>query len=443
MSFINKIPRGLRVLVVIAVLGILIWQFAVDTPYFYYSIGAAILITFGVIVLIYKPFKVSQSKKTARKSGNEAADAESPENSGDSQVIDTFEAETDNAGTRPNSRSQTDRITKGTAAKTVSENAIIYQKSAKATSKDNRSADSPLNQESVPEDDLPGDQPIGRESTEKKSFISKIPRGLRVLAVMAVLGILIWQFAVNNDYYYYAIGAAVLITFGVIVLVYKPFKFSQSQKATDKSGTEAANAESLENPGDSPVSDKIEIEADYTDSPSIMRNKPVTPFRSSTGKTAASDSSRNLRSTSRIRQEEALPLTKPIAKTPSSGKASKSENAIDTDKITTTGPVNEDGVPAIPLVEDETTLTEEDKNQLVNAVWYRCENPYCKYTSFLGVHHIVDEKDGGTNRLDNLIVLCPYCHDLAHRQEIPVEEMQDWIGNRENRFKVKPDWKYF
>ncbi len=72
--------------------------------------------------------------------------------------------------------------------------------------------------------------------------------------------------------------------------------------------------------------------------------------------------------------------------------------------------------PPIALVEDESTLTEDEKNELVNAVWYRCENPYCKYTNFLSVHHIVDEKDGGTNKLDNLIVLCPYCHDLAHRK---------------------------
>lgn len=101
------------------------------------------------------------------------------------------------------------------------------------------------------------------------------------------------------------------------------------------------------------------------------------------------------------------------------------------------------GEPPIPLIDDETTLTEEEKNLLMNAVWYRCENPFCKYTSFLGVHHIVDEKNGGTNKLDNLIILCPYCHDLAHRSEIPENEMQDWISNRGERLKFKLEWKYF
>jgi predicted HNH restriction endonuclease len=54
----------------------------------------------------------------------------------------------------------------------------------------------------------------------------------------------------------------------------------------------------------------------------------------------------------------------------------------------------------------------------------------------------VPEKEGGSNRLDNLIVLCPYCHDLTHRNEIPLEELQSWIKNRESRFRFNPQWKY-
>ena len=105
-------------------------------------------------------------------------------------------------------------------------------------------------------------------------------------------------------------------------------------------------------------------------------------------------------------------------------------------------PVPASGLPPMPLIEDHSSLAEEHKNILVNAVWYRCENPYCKFTRFLTVHHIIDEKDGGPNTLDNLIVLCPYCHDLAHRKEIPEKEMRDWVSNREERFKFKPDWPY-
>jgi 5-methylcytosine-specific restriction endonuclease McrA len=94
------------------------------------------------------------------------------------------------------------------------------------------------------------------------------------------------------------------------------------------------------------------------------------------------------------------------------------------------------------LREDETTLTDEEKNELVNSVWCSCENPYCKFTRFLDVHHIVDEKDGGTNKMDNLIVLCSFCHDLAHRNEIPEKEMRGWIATRGERFQFKPNWHY-
>ena len=131
------------------------------------------------------------------------------------------------------------------------------------------------------------------------------------------------------------------------------------------------------------------------------------------------------------------------------------EKTDETDE--TEGPAAEDEEPArfdaatggdnaqespIPIIEDQSSLSLEEINELVNAVWYRCENPYCKYTSFLTVHHFVDEKDGGTNKLNNLIVLCPYCHDLAHKNEMPEKEMRNWISNREARFKFKMVWKY-
>ena len=30
------------------------------------------------------------------------------------------------------------------------------------------------------------------------------------------------------------------------------------------------------------------------------------------------------------------------------------------------------------------------------------------------IHHIVERKDGGSNDLNNLIILCPNCHRKAH-----------------------------
>jgi len=264
------------------------------------------------------------------------------------------------------------------------------------------------------------------------SFINKIPRGLRILIVMAVLGVLIWRFAMNTDYYWYSIGAAILLTFGAIVLVYRPFK-SGKAKAAKPAKEEAQPKDQLE-----VELDKIDVETDYTDTPAILRNGKSQAFAANQAEPkTANESSQFKNKVNPIQSAKGKPaLNKKIIDDIEA--VSESDSAKE--------PVDntiEPSAPPVPLVDDETTLTDDEKNQLVNAVWYRCENPYCKYTSFLGVHHIIDEKEGGTNRLDNLIVLCPYCHDLAHRNEIPEKELRDWISNRENRFKSKPNWKYF
>jgi hypothetical protein len=185
---------------------------------------------------------------------------------------------------------------------------------------------------------------------------NKFPSGLWVFITVVILAVLIWLLAFNTIYFYYCIGAAVLITALVIYLVYR---------------------------------------------------KPSTTKKAARKVKAASD---------HVGDEKTS--------------AAEAEDVIQAES------------PPIPLIDDESALTDEEKNILVNAVWYRCENPYCKYTSFLSVHHILEEKDGGDNKLDNLIVLCPFCHDLAHRGEIPEKEMREWNNDRAERWKFKPEWKY-
>ncbi len=116
--------------------------------------------------------------------------------------------------------------------------------------------------------------------------------------------------------------------------------------------------------------------------------------------------------------------------------------------------VSEDDVPEVtsgspetatatrPLAPELSALGEDDKLKLMNAVWYRCENPYCNFTEFLDVHHIISEVEGGSNRLNNLIVLCPKCHQAADNHEIPEDVLQAWILQREERFKFELDWPY-
>ena len=95
-----------------------------------------------------------------------------------------------------------------------------------------------------------------------------------------------------------------------------------------------------------------------------------------------------------------------------------------------------------PAVTEISSLSEHNKSKLMNAVWYRCENPDCSYTEFLDVHHIVPEIVGGSNRLDNLIVLCSRCMRAVADNEIPDEVLRSWIKDRSDRLKAEIDWPY-
>lgn len=88
------------------------------------------------------------------------------------------------------------------------------------------------------------------------------------------------------------------------------------------------------------------------------------------------------------------------------------------------------------------SLPDEAKSILMNAVWYRCENPKCNYTQYLDVYQIVSREKGGSNALDNLIVLCPDCLANAHGGEIAEDTLHSWIQGRVERFKFDLDWPH-
>lgn len=57
---------------------------------------------------------------------------------------------------------------------------------------------------------------------------------------------------------------------------------------------------------------------------------------------------------------------------------------------------------------------------------YYCANPNCRNVITLEIHHIVPVKDDGSNEPDNLIALCPYCHELHTKDFIPAEAIETW-----------------
>jgi cell division protein FtsN len=284
------------------------------------------------------------------------------------------------------------------------------------------------------------------------SVINKIPRGLRVLIVIAVLAVLVWKFATGN-YLYPGIAAAIVITVLVIFAVYRTPRNSVDRDERKKKKGNSKDSEDSESlrPDENlePEDMGMEAENDETGTGPVTRVKPLLSVRKTEVKPNATDVAAKYIQLSKKAElnrvsDDWQPAPKTVRPEVNDTKPVKDEPLPEEPQTgdVELNPDDNSSEPAVPIIEDETTLSIEDQNQLVNAVWYRCENPFCKHTRFLGVHHILDEKEGGTNKLDNLIVLCPQCHDLAHKKEIPEEEMQSWIANREERFKFKPDWPH-
>ena len=61
--------------------------------------------------------------------------------------------------------------------------------------------------------------------------------------------------------------------------------------------------------------------------------------------------------------------------------------------------------------------------------YVRCRDGYkcrkCGSKTHLEVHHIVQRKDGGSNRPDNLVTLCHECHAALHRGEFTLQKPRD------------------
>jgi hypothetical protein len=57
---------------------------------------------------------------------------------------------------------------------------------------------------------------------------------------------------------------------------------------------------------------------------------------------------------------------------------------------------------------------------------YMCANPACRTPLTLDIHHMEYVSDGGGNEAANLLPLCPNCHALHHRHEIPNDSIRSW-----------------
>jgi hypothetical protein len=259
--------------------------------------------------------------------------------------------------------------------------------------------------------------------------------------VMAILGLLIWQFAPGR-FFYPGLAVAVVLALIASYLIFRPRAARVLPSAAVTNNTEDM-AGSTQN-------DELAFDPNLGSQDYLNAQERFSGYRESRPRPPAAEvAAHYLQMAAAVKAAEEASTWKP-GSTQVAVQESLEPNMV---KVAPDTQI-EDARQAIsivefpiteapmPLIVDESILKDEDKNQLENAAWYRCENPYCKYTHFLEVHHIVDEKDGGNNKLENLIVLCPYCHELVHKGEVPEKEMRDWIGNRDDRFRAKLVWPY-
>ncbi len=74
------------------------------------------------------------------------------------------------------------------------------------------------------------------------------------------------------------------------------------------------------------------------------------------------------------------------------------------------------------------SIPQDVRREVLTEAGYRCAVPTCRTILLIDLHHIIPVSEDGDNSPDNLIALCPNCHALHHRKEIPQEAVRVWKG---------------
>ena len=68
----------------------------------------------------------------------------------------------------------------------------------------------------------------------------------------------------------------------------------------------------------------------------------------------------------------------------------------------------------------------ETRQQVLHEAGYRCSNPACRTILTLDIHHLDHVAEDGSNEPSNLLALCPNCHSLYHKGDIPRKSVRAW-----------------
>lgn len=71
-------------------------------------------------------------------------------------------------------------------------------------------------------------------------------------------------------------------------------------------------------------------------------------------------------------------------------------------------------------------MPKESSLQVLTESGYRCASPGCPHELTVELHHIVEVRNDGGHQPENLLPLCPYCHDKYHRKLVDQRAIVEW-----------------
>jgi HNH endonuclease len=77
------------------------------------------------------------------------------------------------------------------------------------------------------------------------------------------------------------------------------------------------------------------------------------------------------------------------------------------------------------MARDRRAVPANVQREVLAEAGHMCANPRCR-ALILELHHIAWVKDGGGNEASNLLALCPNCHALHTRGDIPRSTIELW-----------------
>ncbi|MCL2678854.1 MAG: HNH endonuclease [Dehalococcoidia bacterium] len=82
-------------------------------------------------------------------------------------------------------------------------------------------------------------------------------------------------------------------------------------------------------------------------------------------------------------------------------------------------------------------VPKETRQDVYRIARHQCQNDRCAYSNVgLPIHHI--DMDRNNNSLNNLIVLCPTCHDKAHGGKFSSAQLRNWVMRDRRMMKKAP-----